>query len=435
LDRISVYSMALGSHRLSLRDHVRSSVAQSTAGVAFAGTASPSALPLSAFTDAGLSPPQAAALKLVSSFEGNFDAINTYDRALVSAGFIQFAGGRGLPPYLALLKARQSAKFRDLLQKFGIDVEYTASGNAIASARIVVLDPGGTRVLRGTAAETAIRDDKRLTTALILSGRDRDVQAVQIEAAARGYVYPALSATMTPSTDATRPRRLVRAQLGQILRSQKGMAALLDRAIQEGVGAATRRFERLIQGLVRSAERALPPAPAPPLPASYRAPTEPSSLAALQSREGDVLAELERDLQAAADIAANVARARTLLDTVIRAAGAAGATVAGLAAQPALADARRAVTNARAALADVVNLSGANDDAQFRRMAATLTAEATRLALTPPPASVAELTTTLTASNQALAGVTGSVSTAPMFLARVRRIRRSTLDSGLAEGV
>ena len=426
LDRISVYSMALGSNRLSLRDHVRSSVAQSVAGVAFAGTASPSALPLSAYTHAGLSAGQAAALKLVSTFEGNFDAINTYDRAIVSTGFIQFAGGRGLPPYIALLKARQAAKFRDQLQKFGIDVEFTVSGNAITGSRIVVLDPAGTRVLRGTAAETAIRDDKRLTTALILSGRDRDVQAMQIEAAVRGYVMPALNASMTPSTST----RVGRPQLRQIIRSQKGMAALFDRAIQEGLGAASRRFERLIQRLVGVAERVLLAAPPTPPPQPV-----PSSLPALQSREGDVLAELERDLQAAADVAANLARARTLLQTVVDAARAAGATVAALMAQPALADAGRAVTNARAALADVVNVSGADVDAQLRTMTTTLTAEESRLGLTPAPASVGELTTALTASGQALATVAGPVSTAPMFLARVQRIRRSTLDAGLTEGV
>ena len=418
LDRIAVYNMALGANRLSLRDHVPSNVTQSETGVGFAGTASPSALPVSAYTDVGLSGGEAAALKLVSTFEGNFDAINTYDRAIVSAGFIQFAGGRGLPPYVALLKARQAAKFRDLLQKFGIDVEFTASGGAISAARVVMLDPAGTRVLRGTAAETAIRDDKRLTTALILSGRDRDVQTVQIEAAARGYIVPALNATVTPSA------RIGRARLGQILRSQKGMAALFDRAIQEGVGTATRRFERIIQRLARTAERALPSPPA-----------RPPTLADVQTREGDVLAELERDLQAAADVAAAIGRARGLLDRAIRASGAAGATVAALLAQPVVADARRAVAEAATALADVVNVSAANVDAQIGTMRTTLAAEESRLALTPPPASVVELTTALTGSRQALGTVAAPVSTAAMFLARVQRIRRSTLDSGLGEGV
>jgi hypothetical protein len=417
LDRISVYNMALGTARLSFRDHVVSGATQSEAGVMLVGIASPSALTLRSYTDQGLTSAQASALKHVSTSEGNFDAINTYDRALVSVGFIQFAGGRGLPPYIALLKARQPAKFRDLLQKFGIDVEFTVPGGAITGARMVVLDAAGTRVLRGTAAETAIRDDKRLTTALILSGRDRDVQLVQIEAAIRGYVLPALNTTVAPSTRGGSVR------LGDILRSQKAMASLFDRAIQEGIGGAKRRFERIIQRLVRNAEPRPLPTPPPPLPTT----------AQLQSREGDVLAELERDLQAATNVGTNITRARASLDTVIRAAGAAGAAVPGLLARPELAAARRAVTDARVGLADVVNLSTANVDTELARMNTTLTAEETRLALTPAPASVAELRTALTASRQALATIAGPLSTAPMFLGRIQRIRRSTLDSGLAE--
>ena len=53
------------------------------------------------------------------------------------------------------------------------------------------------RCCAAAAAEAAIRDDKRLTTALILSGRDRDVQLAQIEAAVRDYVLPALNATVS----------------------------------------------------------------------------------------------------------------------------------------------------------------------------------------------------------------------------------------------
>src|SRR5262245_12459842 len=366
LDRISVYQLELGGTRLSFHDYVRSPYTHSEAGVSFSGTASPSALPLAAYTavDPSTAPAaaanQAAALRLVSTFEGNFDAINTYDRAIVSVGFIQFAGGgRGLTPYIALLKARQPAKFRDLLQRFGIDVEYAVAGGAIAAPRLVVLDAAGTRVLRGDAAEAAIRDDKRLTTALILSGRDRDVQTVQLEAAVRGYVRPPLNETVSGSDGR------VRGKLGEVLRSQKGMAALFDRTIQEGLAAARRRFERVIQRVVRNAEPRTTGTTAPPPPIT--------TLAVLQSREGDVLAEIERDLQAAADVAATLSRARELLDALIRAAGAAGATVAALMARSELADARRAVTAARVRVADVVNLSTSlNVDAQLATMNTTL---------------------------------------------------------------
>src|SRR5262249_51463192 len=145
------------------------------------------------------------------------------------------------------------------------------------------------------------------------------------------------------------------------------------------------------------------------------------TLAALQSREGDVLAEIERDLQAAADVAAKITRARELLDALIRAAGAAGATVAAVVARSELANARRAVTDARVGLADVVNLSTSrNVDTQLATMTTTLTSEEARLRLTPPPSSTTALAAALTESRQALAGIAGPVSTASTFLARIQ---------------
>jgi hypothetical protein len=418
LARMSVHTVGVGAAEVTLRDHVVSRVTQSETGVAFPGVSQPSAISVADYQAQGLTAGQAAALKLVSTHEGNFDAVNTYDRALVSVGFIQFAGGRGLPPYLALLKARQPAKFRDLLQKLGIDVEFTVVPAGIAAPRVVVLEPASGRVLRATAAESAIRDDKKLTGALLLTGRDRAVQLVQIEAAIRGYVQPALAATVAWAAGSGG-----RAPLGQILRSQKGLAALFDRAIQEGVGSARGRFERVVQRVMRPRDSAGAD------PAALQ-------LAALQRREGDVLAELERDLQSGADVVAQIAAARAALTTLEAAARDAGATVPGVLARPELTAARRSLTLARTALADVVNVAStgrATVPATIAAMNATLTAEAARLGLTPPPASLPDLASVLAAARGALADVSAPLSTAPAFLARVQRIRRSTLDAGLTE--
>ena len=410
LDRVSAYVTPAASGGITFHDHVVSRATRSDAGVLFAGTASPSAIPTASYERLGLPRSQAAALQLVSTFEGNFDAINTYDRALVSAGFIQFAGSRGLPPYLALLKSRQPAKFRDLLQKYGIDVEFRSVRGGVDAARVVVVDPAGATVLRGAAAEGAIRDDKRLTAALVLSGRDRDVQLVQIEAAIRDYVRPILAAVVSWGARS-------RNRLGEILRSQKGTAALVDRAIQEGVLAARQRFERVVQQVVRSGAAL-------------------SSLTDLQTREGDVLAELERDLQAAADVVDRLAQVRSSLAAMIAGASAAGATVSAVLARPELATARQALASARSGLPGIVYVTHASNvtvDATLAAMASRLAAEDTRLALTPSPADTATLVRMLTASRQALGGVAGTLSAAPIFLARIQRIRRSTLDAGLGE--
>ena len=414
LDRVSVYTATVGTTRVSFRDHVASGATESADGVVFVGTATPSAIALADYEALGLTRGQATALKYVSSHEGNFDAINTYDRALVSVGFIQFAGGRGLPPYLALLKARQPAAFQSLLRKFGIDVEFTVSGGTINDARVVVLDIAHRAVLRATEAERAVRNDKKLTAALIVAGRDRRVQLAQIEAAVRDYVLPALASVVSWGPGAARAR------LGDLLRSQKGMAALFDRAIQEGLAAARRRFERLIQHMVHATDPKAAPA----------------TVNDVQRREGDVVAELERDLQAAVDVYTRIGRTRNALGILRAAASAANATVAGVLARPELADARRALTDARAGLTSVVNVStprGATVQTTLSSINATLTAEEARLAFTQPPATTAALVSAFSASEQALATAAGPLSPATMFLARIQSIRRSTLDASLTE--
>jgi hypothetical protein len=419
LDRIATYDMTSGDARLSFSDHVVSPETRDPAGISYAGTAAPARLPASEYQAAGLDGAQAAALRQVSSSEGSFDAVNTYDRAVVSVGFIQFAGGgRGLGPYLALLKLRQPVKFRDLLQRYGLDVE-VGMGRAgqIEWTRVLVLDPAASRVLGAGDAEAVIRDDKRLTAALILSGRDRDVQRAQLEAAVRDYVRPALGARITWGHSGAR--------LGDLLRSRKGIAAVLDRAIQEGPPGAQRRFERVVRAVNAASSRQAAGAPPRPL-----------SVTDLQVREGDVLAALERDLQSAANAGAALSRARDALGTLAAAARASGATVAAVLARPELADARRALTDTRAELEGVINLTPPGRDsvdATLATMKSALSAEETTLALQPTPPSPSELGDLLDRTRATLRVIAGPLAPAPVFLHRIQIIRRSTLDASLTE--
>jgi hypothetical protein len=86
-----------------------------------------------------------------------------------------------------------------------------------------------------------------------------------------------------------------------------------------------------------------------------------------------------------------------------------------------------------AGVSNVTPPSGTTIDALLATMNTTLAGEETRLALTPPPASVGALTTVLSESRQALAAVATPVANAATYLDRIKRIRRSTLDAGLAE--
>jgi peptidoglycan endopeptidase LytF len=74
-------------------------------GVSFSGTAMHN-FPTSLYRSLGIqSDSLISALDFISKNEGKYDAINSYDRAIFSYGFVQFAGGnRTLQSLFALIK-------------------------------------------------------------------------------------------------------------------------------------------------------------------------------------------------------------------------------------------------------------------------------------------------------------------------------------------
>jgi hypothetical protein len=208
-------------------------------GASYVGTESPWRLPLDEWTTLGLTEPEAKALRYLTSNEGNFDAINTFDIARISFGSIQFAGGRGLPRFMALFKASRADAFRRVFAAFGIEVEYDLEGDDVLNAVVTVVDPASARLLRGSEAETALQADPRMWAAFVAAGADRDVQLAQIDAATRDYVRPPLAAPVEYTAASGMPTS---ATLSALLDSEKGLAMLIDRAVQEGPDVAVKRL-------------------------------------------------------------------------------------------------------------------------------------------------------------------------------------------------
>lgn len=176
---------------------------------------------------AGVTSEAVTALKYVSGHEGGFDAINTWDSARFSWGFIQFAGGRGLPPLLAHMKERNPQRFAELLGRYGVGVQSDAKGNP----EPIYVDPASGKVLRGDAAEQAYGDDPLVIAAFIRAARFPEIKQLQIEAAIENYVSPALEMTWRD------------VPLGQVFKTPKSLALLIDRKVHEG---NTRRFRRAL---------------------------------------------------------------------------------------------------------------------------------------------------------------------------------------------
>jgi hypothetical protein len=426
---------------IRFRDFPRSPFTVHMGGTSFTGTASPSALPAADYTAIGLTPDQTAALQYVSSHEGNFDALNTYDRARVSFGFVQFAGARGLPPFMALLKSRNPTAFASMFQTYGIDVEFNVVGGNILNPTIVVLNPTAGTVLRGTAGETAIRDSARLSAIFIRAGRNPDVQRVQVEAATRDYILPPLGSSASYAADiievldapggtitATHVGKAARtfratpayptlvtagrvvertsatnATLQTLLSSQQGLATLMDRVIQEGLGGGTARLAGAMRWVADNLGL--------------------TNITGVAAHEAAVLQQVVDDFTADIDIATMLGRAVTALQTLRTAAAAAAATVAAVIARTEANAARTEVDNAVAAL------PRKSFGASRTRLETNLPTERTRLNFTPPSATIAALMILINGIISRLNGLTPISINATAMRARVQGILASTLTA------
>lgn len=188
-------------------------------------------VPVERVESVGLNTKQAAALEYVSSHEGKYDAINSYDGGIFSFGSIQFVGasehGASLNRVLAGMKINAPARFAQVFQQVGIDV----AGNVVT-----VLDETG-RVLSGDLAWLYIQKTLPLYGAFIRAGFDPDLVLEQLRAANDLYVQPALNFRLKLTINGisiTVPR------LRDILTSEGLLTALIAIAINRGTGAMSR---------------------------------------------------------------------------------------------------------------------------------------------------------------------------------------------------
>lgn len=163
-------------------------------------------------------------LYFIGKNEGCFDAVNSYDKAIFSFGFIQFTGasasGSILSKVLQRMKQNSSDAFYNSFSKFGIDVpDY---GAPIVSAK------GAS----GDSAFTAIANDLQLTGVFIASGFEREMIRAQIQIAQEEYMSKALS-------DATGIGIFgQQVPLNRILFSEGGIALRVDLAVNRGLSGS-----------------------------------------------------------------------------------------------------------------------------------------------------------------------------------------------------
>lgn len=164
-------------------------------------------------------------VRAVSQLEGGFDSINTYDTGFVSAGFIQFACGKGgsgsLGKVLLRVKENDRKAFASDFERFGITVN--------EKGVLVVCEPDSGKVREGAAAAKAIMDEPRLAAVFVRAGR-RSVafRVAQLQIAKERY-FPSEDLVVTTLGDES-----VSIRIGDLFKSEAGLATLMDRKVHTG---------------------------------------------------------------------------------------------------------------------------------------------------------------------------------------------------------
>ncbi len=199
-------------------------------GLSFAGQ-SHMALDLPTIQSVGLTQKQAVALQYVSTHEGGFDAINSFDKAIFSYGFIQFTGaaavGASLNRVMASMKANAPSLFSSIFQRVGIDS---------AGGQTTVRDEAGA-TLSGDSAWLYIQRNVPLYGAFIQAGFEPQLIREQLRMANELYVQPALNFKLDLNVAGV---RIVVPRLRDILTSEAAMTIVIALAINQGNGGMSR---------------------------------------------------------------------------------------------------------------------------------------------------------------------------------------------------
>lgn len=191
------------------------------------------------FASTGMTPLEQHVMHAVSQLEGGFESVNTYDTGYVSVGFIQFTtGDEGRGSLLEVMASEKKSSPDDFTRDFhnlGMDVNQANT--------LVVVDPSSGAELTGADAVMKVIDDKRLVAIFQRAGRhSTPFRAAQISVA-KSHYWPANDA-FSIVVDG----RKIQGKVGDVIRSEAGIATLYDRKVNRGSVAP---FADTVQALMQ----------------------------------------------------------------------------------------------------------------------------------------------------------------------------------------
>ena len=179
-------------------------------------------------------------LHYIAKNEGAFDAINSYDKAIFSFGFIQFTGGLAsgsmLSRVLQRFKTRDEYAFNDCFGKYGMNIQ----NYKVPTFQVETLSG----IKEGDAAYLEVANDMQLTTAFIASGFRRSMIRSQVEIALEEYVFKALSPTQLIFINGANYN------LNQLIKTQGGFALRVDLCVNRGLGGSILVLKKAIEQII-----------------------------------------------------------------------------------------------------------------------------------------------------------------------------------------
>ncbi len=239
--------------------------------------------------DVTLGPSAKKILAIISSYEGGFTSLNTWDIADVTWGMVQWTTGEGgqgdLIRALSIVKATAPAAFETRLAAYGIDVD--------ASRGLIVTRADGT-VLDGEAAAKALKVDPKLSAVLAAAGTDAQIQAAELHAANDIEISGALNHRLDAKVGSGAAATTVHIPVSALITSEFGVGVLANHTVHGGYpgGALQAALKKFVQHH---------PATATPHVADWAATAESDLVAAISDGiDAARTAQMRRELDGAA---------------------------------------------------------------------------------------------------------------------------------------
>jgi hypothetical protein len=164
-------------------------------------------------------------LKTISASEGGFSTVNTYDKAVLTWGMLQWTGGRrdnsDLVATLRIIKRVSPEAFAARFSKYGIDVD---------DDQLVVKGGDGAEAQKGDDAAKAVQNSPALTGVIARAGMDSAIQLAELQAAIDTKIDGPLNRELAVEHGGKKAH----IRVGDVVTSEFGVGVLADATVHGG---------------------------------------------------------------------------------------------------------------------------------------------------------------------------------------------------------